>query len=123
MTALFDRGLFIGFGLGLGPFELVLRLGMGLGQRLGHGLQPFLPGYFILALGHGVNAGQEHGPEAGHNGHGGQRPGGQFGRRHGAQILTHADGLEGHSREVQPVGAAHLVLAVNVVQVAVREGL
>ena len=39
-----------------------------------------------------------------------------------AQVLPQADFLEGHAGDVEPVGAAHFVFAVDVVQVAAREG-
>ena len=114
-------------------------LGLGFGQGLVRAWPRPLPGpgprprprpapsprraILSLRLLNGVDAGQEHRPEAGHDGHGGQRPGGQFGRRRDAQVFPQADGPEGHPRDIEPVGAAHFVLAVNVVQVAAREGV
>ena len=44
-------------------------------------------------------------------------------RRHDAQVLPHADGLEGYAREIEPARAAHFVFAVDMVLVASREGV
>ena len=74
-------------------------------------------GNLFLALRYGVNTGEQNRPQSHNDWNGAQGALGQLGRRRDAKILAHADVTKRNGGQVEPAGAAHFVLAVDVIHI------